>query len=66
VSAKLAADDFVYSAEIKGDDRNWNWSAQFDKSGDGYVGITQTRDGTTDRVLLSPAQVRALLKFIAK
>lgn len=35
---------------------------EFDILG-GYLGITQLADGRTERVLLSPAQVRALLAF---
>jgi hypothetical protein len=36
------------------------WTVIFDQSGDGYLGVSQN----TDRVLLSPAQVRALLAFV--
>jgi len=55
-----------YSEKIKGSPANHNWQARFDVT-DGYVGINQY-DGETlnDRVLLSPAQVRQLIKFVTE
>lgn len=55
----------VYGEKIKGARGNYNWPVRFDVT-DGYLGVTQY-DGDTvkDRVLLSPAQVRELLKFAA-
>jgi len=51
-----------YSHDIKGERGNYEWSARFDFT-DGYVGINQ--DGNeTQRVLLSPKQVKALIAFI--
>jgi len=51
-----------YSDNIDGDAGNYGWRVQFDILG-GYLGITQLAGGRTERVLLSPAQVRALLAF---
>lgn len=63
----------MYSVEVPGDERNHNSTVKFDKSGRsglkrGYLGISQI-DPTThqiDRVLLSPTQIKALLKFLDK
>lgn len=55
-----------YSQKIKGNRGNHNFQSRFDMS-DGYLGITQWDGETvTDRVLLSPAQVKELLDFVAK
>lgn len=61
--AKAPKGTTVYSDRIKGAPRNYNWPVRLDIT-DGYLGITQF-DGekVKDRVLLSPAQVRELLKF---
>ena len=48
----------TYSDEIEGDKDNHERTARFDKTG-GYIGITQE----SDRVLLTPAQVTALISF---
>lgn len=50
-----------YSAVIKGTRGNYGMPVRFDKT-DGYIGINQL----TDRILLSPAQVKALIAFIEK
>lgn len=56
----------IYSDRIPGTDGNYNWAVRYDKDG-GFVGISQTKDdGTIERVLLSPRQVKALLKFIER
>jgi len=56
-----------YSDRVPGETRNHDHACSFDVT-DGFVGITQydTADPTrvTDRVLLSPAQFRALLDFL--
>lgn len=55
-----------YSDTIEGDKRNFDWMARFDDT-DGYIGITQSdnpRRNDTSRVLLSPDQVKALMKFV--
>jgi hypothetical protein len=49
----------VYTERIKGDEGNHGRDAQFDLT-DGYLGITDFED----RVLLSPAQVKALVNFV--
>ncbi len=54
---------YVYSDKIPGDPDNFNWEVRFDKSREGYVGITQY-DDELSRVLLSPRQVAALRKFL--
>ena len=53
-----------YSPDIQGDEGNYNQSVRFDKTG-GYVGISQYEtDILKDRVLLTPKQVEALIKFV--
>jgi len=56
----------TYSKEIPGETRNYNKPVRFDLT-DGFLGISQ-EDGANvrDRVLLSPAQVRELLSFVAE
>jgi hypothetical protein len=55
-----------YSDRIKGDPGNYGWTVGFDIT-NGYLGITQIEGETVkDRVLLSPAQVRKLLEFVAE
>lgn len=53
-----------YSKKIPGERGNYKWPVQFDIT-DKYVRIVQL-DGekVKDVVLLSPGQVRALLKFV--
>lgn len=61
----MKRDEYAYSDKIPGNARNHKFTQKFDISGDGYLGITQTDDGSvTDRVLLNPAQVKALLAFL--
>lgn len=56
-----------YSEKIDGDQGNYGWQARFDVSDNGYLGINQYEaGGLTDRILLSPGQVRALLEFVGK
>ena len=54
-----------FSDVVKGEDRNYNWSVRFDKSG-GRVGITQERGQPLPpaRVLLSKKQYQALVEFV--
>ena len=56
--------DTRYSKRIKGAPSNWNLAARFDLT-EGHLGIVNF-DGpkVTDRVLLSPEQVRELRKFL--
>lgn len=63
----MSEDKVYYSREYRGATVNWNLPAKFDWS-DGCLGITQ--DGRKqgkglERVLLSPAQGAALLRFVA-
>jgi len=54
----------IYSKQIKGARGNHRLPVRFDKT-DGYIGIRQIENGrVSDRVLLSPAQMRALIKFV--
>lgn len=55
----------TYSEKINGNPGNHGWLVGFDVT-DGYLGITQF-DGNTvgDRVLLSPTQVKELVRFVA-
>ena len=54
-----------YSEKVKGNNQNYNWAVRFD-SDHGYLGISQyNEDGShKERVLLSPAQVKALQEFL--
>ncbi|KKN84489.1 hypothetical protein LCGC14_0289510 [marine sediment metagenome] len=60
----------VYSEKIPGGKRNFRWPVSFDATGGkvrGHIGIDQyDRESKrlVDRVLLSPAQVTALLEFL--
>jgi hypothetical protein len=52
-----------YSEKIEGHPSNYRWAVRFDVS-NGFLGINQFKDDKVqDRVLLSPDQVRALVKF---
>jgi hypothetical protein len=53
----------TYSEKFKGDKGNYGWPVSFDVT-DGYIGISQTGDTETERVLLSPSQVKAMLLFL--
>lgn len=54
----------TYSERIKGDRGNFDLDVRFDMT-HGYLGVTQTDDGTVkDRVLLCPAQVKELVAFV--
>lgn len=53
----------VYSDRVQGDKGNYDWPVIFDKTR-GYVGIVQYDDTGVQRVLLSPDQIKALVKFI--
>lgn len=64
----MRAEHTRYSKDIQGDDRNYNWSVRFDQTG-GCIGISQEHHeapvgNRIERVLLSPAQVKALLAFV--
>ena len=62
----MAKGDTHYSERVRGARGNYDWAARFDLT-DGYLGITQFEgDAVKDRVLLSPAQVQALLDFVGK
>jgi hypothetical protein len=54
-----------WSEQVPGDVGNYDWPAQFAVT-DGYVNVYQKKpDGSgTESVLLSPAQVRELVKFL--
>ena len=55
----------TYSEKIKGSEGNYDWQVRFDLT-DGFLGITQFEGETVkDRVLLSPAQARELVNFVA-
>lgn len=54
-----------YSDKIEGARGNYNLPAEYDLT-DGYLGINQKGDAATDRVLLSPKQVKALIEFIER
>lgn len=57
---KAARDgNYRYSQEIPGYESNHNWAVTFDVVGH-CVGINQGRE----RVLLSPAQYKALVRFV--
>jgi len=55
-----------YGEKIKGTAGNYDWQVRFDLT-DGYLGINQYEGETLkERVLLSPAQVRQFVEFVAE
>lgn len=57
-----------YSERIKGVASNYHFEVRFDMTR-GHLGISQfdpRANGSTERILLSPEQVRELLAFIEK
>lgn len=55
-----------YGEHVEGDAGNYFWKTRFNIT-DGYVGITQSdapHVNDTSRVLLSPDQVKALIRFV--
>lgn len=54
-----------YSDELVGDRGNYWWSARYDVTR-GHLGISQTTEKgrPTERVLLSPYQIKELKKFL--
>lgn len=62
----MGADETKYSEQFEGDRGNYGWPVCFDKTGRGYIGITQLNGNKVkDRVLLSPEQAKQLAVFIA-
>ena len=53
----------TYSKKFKGDKGNYGWAVSFDVT-DGYVGINQHADDGMGRVLMTPSQMKALLRFL--
>ena len=53
----------IYSKKFKGDKGNYGWPVEFDATG-GYVAINQVSHDMTSRILLSPSQYKALLRFV--
>ena len=61
----MPADTIRYSKDVQGDRRNYRWPVRFSISTGGYLGINQTSGSNSiERVLLSPKQVKALLRFL--
>jgi hypothetical protein len=57
-------DEIEYSAWVAGAEGNYGWAARFEENR-GFIAIDQQRDdGQPQRVLLSPKQVKMLMKFI--
>ena len=72
MSTKYEADITTYSDKIPGEHGNYGWSVRFDNTGPadyihepGYIGIIQYDEhgNLKERVLLSPDQMEALIKF---
>jgi hypothetical protein len=63
-------DATVYSELIYGARCNYYWPVRFDMSQRGCVGITQVEkkdnSAKSDRILMSPAQVKELIKFVTR
>lgn len=56
----------TYSDLVPGDRGNYDLPVCFDRTGK-YIGITQLNgDTVSNRILLSPKQVRELLAFLGK
>lgn len=53
-----------YSERVEGDHWNWEKTVRFDAT-DGYIGITSFDDDghVIQRVLLTPKQIKALIRF---
>ena len=67
IKLRTVANDLTkYSDLIAGAEQNFEWPARFDLTGS-TLGISQTHgDGTIERVLLSRAQVEALVEFVTR
>jgi len=64
VTGAAVSEQTTYSKTFKGDRGNYGWSVSFDVQ-DRYVGINQIgNEKVTERVLLSPSQYKALLRFM--
>lgn len=62
----MARNSVRVSDKINGDDSNYKWVVRFDGIG-ATIGITQWSDGgQVQRILLSPAQAKELIKFISR
>lgn len=62
----MAKGDTEYSEKVPGTRGNYEWPVRFEVT-DGYLGIAQYEgDKVKDKVLLSPAQVRKLVAFVAR
>lgn len=59
------SDTTKYSDVVAGGEGNYRWGVRFDKTRR-HIGIDQWQDGEVMRVLLSPAQVKELVKFCGK
>lgn len=60
MKTKRPTETYFYSPTWKGEKRNFNWSTGAMASSDGCVQINQGKD----TVLLSPAQWKALVKWV--
>lgn len=57
----------LYSEWLAGDRGNWNYEARVDVNARGYVGVTQRlENGTSERVLLSADQFKAIADFVRR
>jgi len=66
MSKAARKNEVEYSEKIEGTRGNYHWPVRFDYHG-GFVGIDQwDGDKITDRVLLSPVQVKALISFVRR
>lgn len=63
----MPRNEIEYSDKIDGDAGNYGWAVRADET-DGYLGITQygSEAGDIRRVLLSRAQVEAVVAFYRK
>jgi len=75
MSDPYVMDVMSYSDKIPGDKHNYKWAVRFDNTGPadyvhepGYIGVTQFDEegNLKERVLLSPKQMDALIKFSHK
>ena len=53
----------TYSSMIAGDEGNYHRGVRFDST-TGYIGVDQKTERGVERVLLSPRQARALVRWI--
>jgi hypothetical protein len=63
MTTRISKGTTYYSDVLRGSEANYDWTAECDVT-DGYVRISQRKDGALEIVLLSPTQWRAIVAFV--